>query len=93
MQAKCTYLKYTSTSKSLYTIICPYDYTVTSPSPGVAGKGLEFTYWKFPSNFGKNNPLGNTLRFIWSGADGNLLMYKADNNLGNAVDKECTVSN
>ena len=44
MQAKCTYLKYTSTSKSLYTIICPYDYTVTSPSPGVAGKGLEFTY-------------------------------------------------
>ena len=46
-------------------IICPFDYPSKSIDPYAAGN-LKIKNWKFPFNYGKNVPLRNKLRYIWS---------------------------
>ena len=92
MQAQCASLTYRSSSKTRYAIVCPYDYSATSLAPGTTNKGITISGWKFPCNFGRNLPLGNALRYLWSGSQGNLLMYSADTSIANAVADDCAVS-
>eukprot|EP00828_Plagiopyla_frontata_P016459 TRINITY_DN2162_c0_g1_i4.p1 TRINITY_DN2162_c0_g1~~TRINITY_DN2162_c0_g1_i4.p1 ORF type:complete len:278 (-),score=37.22 TRINITY_DN2162_c0_g1_i4:582-1415(-) len=86
----CTALNYTINSKKKYTLICPFDYPSNNVSPTIAGT-LAISQWKFPFNFGLGAPVRNKLRYIWSGADGNLGMYRVDTSLGTLATSDCTV--
>ena len=69
-------------SPTAYAVICPYEGKFAdgtgTPIKDLGSLYVTFSTWKWPDYYGENAYIGAHLRYLWTGKNGNLLGYLAE---------------